>query len=61
MNEPNKTTKTIVKGTESREETSESEDEYPLQFAPGNLYLAVRSKGIGKSITLQNFRNRSSK
>ena len=45
--------KTIAKRTDSNEETAESDEEYPLQFAPGDLYMLLRSsKNNEKRVTL---------
>ena len=55
--------KTIVQRTDSNEETAESDEEYPLQLAPGNLHMLLRSsKNNGKSLTLiKNLDNSKSK
>ena len=46
--------KTIVQRTDNNEETAEIDEEYPLQFASGNLHMLPRSsKKNGKSVNLK--------
>ena len=59
---PKSTNRKIIQRTSNNEETAESDKEYPLQFAPGDLHMLLRSsKSNTKSVTLKDLGNRSSK
>ena len=52
----------IIQRTDKSEETTESDEEYPLQFAPGDLQILIRSsKNNAKRVTLKDLDNKSSK
>ena len=52
----------IIQRTDKSEETTESDEEYPLQFAPGDLQILIRSsKNNTKRVTLKDLDNKSSK
>ena len=54
--------KTIVQSKDNNEERTESDEEYPLQFAPDVLHMQLRSsKNNGISVTLKDLDKRSSK
>ena len=58
---PKSTNRKIIQRTSNNEETAESE-EYPLQFAPGDLHMLLSSsKNNAKSVALKDLDNRSSK
>ena len=59
---PKTSNRKIIQRTGNSEETIESDEEYPLQFAPGDLQILLRSsKNNAKSVTLKDLDNRSRK
>ena len=59
---PKSTNRKIIQKTSNNEETAESDKEYPLQFAPGDLHMLLRSsKSNAKSVKLKDLGNRSSR
>ena len=59
---PKSSNRKIIQRTGNNEGTAESDEEYPLQFAPGDLQRQLRSsKNNAKSVTLKDLDNRSSK
>ena len=59
---PKSSNRKIIQRTSNNKETAESDEEYPLQFAPGDLHMLLRSsKNNAKSVTLKDLDNRSSK
>ena len=59
---PKSTNRKIIQRTSNNEETAESDKEYPLQFAPGDLHMLLRSsKSNAKSVKLKDLGNRSNK
>ena len=58
---PKSTNRKIIQKTSNNEVTAESDKEYPLQFAPGDLHMLLRSsKSNAKSVKLKDLGNRSS-
>ena len=58
---PKSTNRKIIQRTGNNEETAESDEEYPSQFAPGDLHMLLRSsKNNAKNVT-KDLGNRSSK
>ena len=58
---PKSSNRKIIQRTSNNKETAESDEEYPLQFAPGDLHMLLRSsKNNAKSVT-KDLGNRSSK
>ena len=59
---PKSTNRKIIQKKSNNEETAESDKEYPLQFAPGDLHMLLRSsKSNAKSVKLKDLGNRSNK
>ena len=59
---PKTSNRKTIQRTGNNKETAECVEEYPLQFAPGNLHMLLRSrKNNEKSVTLKDLDNRNSK
>ena len=54
--------KEMVQRTDNKEEIAKSDEEYPLQLAPGNLHMLLgSSRNSRKIVTLNDLGNRSGK